>query len=138
MNTSNLILKVPFLGGLWPLQQIAADVIECSYLLFFYLRCICVVLLNYFLFLLLLLLWNKHWLFNSKGCSIKEYEQKHAFLTDCSTVLKKEKKKNLVSWSNAQPEIIKLQKKKKKRKLFTNRCHVKFDTFFLPCKNRSV
>lgn len=35
---------------------------------------------------------------------MKEYEQKHAFLTDCSTLLKQ--KKYLVSWLNAQAEII--------------------------------
>lgn len=56
----------------------------------------CFLILDLFCFggLLSLLLWNKHWLFNSKGCSIEEYEQKHAFLTDCSTFLKKKKKKN--------------------------------------------
>lgn len=40
----------------------------------------CVFVLFSWNIFLLLLLWNKHWLFNSKGCSIKEYEQKHAFL----------------------------------------------------------
>lgn len=43
----------------------------------------------FFFFFWLLLLWNKHWLFNSKGYSTKKNMNKHAFLADRSILLTK-------------------------------------------------
>lgn len=105
---------------LWPLQQVA--VTECSYSFAVYLSC----LVKHFL---LLLLWNKHWLFNSKGCSIKEYEQKHAFLTDCSTLLKK-KNVILVECAGWDHWV-------KYKNGICLQIGVMFDQF-LPCKSRMV
>lgn len=89
----------------------------------------CLVQLVFFvLLLMLLLLWNKHWLFNSKGYSIKkEYEQTHAFLADRSILMKK--KIWHPGWKCRLRSLSKIQQ----WKMFTNRCHVMFDQF-LPCK----
>lgn len=113
---------------LWPLQQI--DVNEqccccnCNWMIIpfaVYLSC----LVKLFL---LLLLWNKHWLFNSKGCS-KEYEQKHAFLTDCSTLFKK--KSGILVECTGWDHWVKYKDGK------CLQVGVMFDQF-LPCKNRLV